>query len=179
MLKKIIQSPAFYLLGITTLLPLASAAQTCDRSCLEALVDTYLDAVVADDPTAVPLSSNVRFTENGQLLEIGDGLWNTMKTKGDYRIFVADVAAQQIGFIGTIAEDHREQDKQTPALLGLRLRLEEGAITEVEQFVARDVAAAERVAALTPRAAFNEAVPAAERMSRADLLKIANMYFIN
>jgi hypothetical protein len=177
MLKKIIQSPAVCVLGITILLPLSSVAQTCDRSCLETLVDTYLDAVIADDPTAAPLSSNVRFTENGQLLEIGDGLWNTMKAKGDYRIFIADVPAQQVAFIGTIAEDNREEDKQTPALLGLRLRLEDGAITEVEQFVARDVAAAERVAALTPRAAFTESVPAAERMSRADLLKTANMYF--
>ncbi len=177
MLKKIIQSPAVYLLGVGALLPFSSLAQNCDRGCLEALVDTYLDAVVANNPSAVPLSQDVRFTENGQQLEIGDGLWNTLKSKGTYRIFVADVPAQQVAFIGTIAEDHREEAKETPSLLGLRLRVEDGVISEVEQFVARDAAAAERVAKLSPRAAFTESVPPAERMSRADLLDTANMYF--
>ncbi len=177
MLKNIIKSPVVYVLGIASLLPLQAFAQTCDRACLEVLVDTYLDAVIANDPAAVPVSPDVRFTENGQRLEIGDGLWNTMKTKGDYRIFVTDVPAQQVTFIGTIGEDHREEGKQNLALIGLRLRLENGGITEVEQFVGRDVAAAERVAALTPRAVFTEAVPAPARMSRADLLKTANMYF--
>ncbi|MES2624774.1 MAG: hypothetical protein V4628_05820 [Pseudomonadota bacterium] len=177
MLKKIIQSPAVCLFGVVALLPLPTLAQSCDRACLEALVDTYLDAVIANDPSAVPLSSDVRFTENGQRLEIGDGLWNTMKSKGEYRIFVTDVPAQQVTFIGTIGEDHREPDKAMPVLIGLRLRLENSEITEVEQFVGRDVNAAEKVAALTPRAAFSETVPANERMSRADLLKTANMYF--
>ena len=177
MLKKIIKSPAVCLLGLAAVLPLSAFAQNCDRACLEALVDTYLDAVIANDPSAAPLSSAVRFTENGQRLDIGDGLWNTLQSKGDYRIFIADVPAQQVAFIGTIGEEHREEGKEMPALIGLRLRLENGEITEVEQFVGRDVAAAEKVAALTPRAAFTESVPAAQRMSRADLLKISNMYF--
>ena len=32
----------------------------------------------------------------GQRLLIGDGLWNTMKAKGDYRLFVTDVPAGQV-----------------------------------------------------------------------------------
>ncbi len=177
MLKKIIKSPVAWLAGLVLLAPIPALAQPCDRACLEALVDTYLDAVIANDPTAVALSSDVRFTENGQRLDIGDGLWNTMKSKGAYRLFVTDVPAQQVTFIGTIGEDHREADKEMPALIGLRLRFENSAITEIEQFVGRDVAAAERVAKLSPRAAFTEVVPAAARMSREDLLKTANMYF--
>jgi hypothetical protein len=177
MLKKIIKSPVAWLAGILLIMPLSVFAQSCDRACLEALVDTYLDAVIANDPAAIPLSDDVRFTENGQRLEIGDGLWNTMQSKGDYRIFVTDVPAQQVAFLGTIGEDHREAGKETPALIALRLRLDGSVISEIEQFVARDVATAERVAALTPRAAFSESVPAAERMSRADLLTTANMYF--
>ena len=60
----------------------AGAAQSaapagCDRACLEGMVERYLDAVVVNDPKAVPLSPNVRFTEDGQRLLIGDGLWNT------------------------------------------------------------------------------------------------------
>ena len=150
----------------------------CNRQCLEGFVDRYLDAVVANDPAAVPLADDVRFTENGQQLRIGDGLWNTLKSKGDYRLFVADVPAGQVAFIGTISEDHRDPGQATGALLGLRLRIENDEIAEIEQFVARDTGAWERVAAMgSPRAAFLEPVPARERMSRTDLIATANQYF--
>ena len=81
---------------------LAHAAD-CDRACLEGFVDRYLDAVVADNPSAVPLAPGVRFTEDGQQLVIGDGLWNTMRAKGKYRLFVTDVPAGQVAFFGSIA----------------------------------------------------------------------------
>lgn len=150
----------------------------CDRGCLEAFVDRYLDAVIDNDPAAVPLAQNVRFTENGQQLKIGDGLWNTLKSKGDYRLFVADVPAGQVGFIGTIEEDHRDPSLGTGALLGLRLRIEDDEISEIEQYVTRDTGAWERVSAMqTPRAAFTEAIPQRERMSRLDLIATANQYF--
>ncbi|HMB74379.1 MAG TPA: hypothetical protein VKQ06_12470 [Gammaproteobacteria bacterium] len=150
----------------------------CDRACLEGFVDRYLDAVIDNDPAAVPLADNVRFTENGQQLLIGDGLWNTMKSKGSYRLFVADVPAGQVGFIGTIEEDHRDPALGTGALLGLRLRIEDDAISEIEQFVARDTGAWERVRAMgTPRPAFTETIPPRERMSRMELIATANKYF--
>jgi hypothetical protein len=151
---------------------------SCDRACLESWVDRYLDAVVADNPPGVPLADNVRFTENGQRLEIGDGLWNSMKSKGTYRLFVTDVPAGRVAFIGTIAEDHANPAMDVPALIALRLKIERGRISEVEQFVARSVDAANRVAALgNPRPAFLETIPANQRMSRADLIATANKYF--
>jgi hypothetical protein len=150
----------------------------CDRACLESFVDRYLDAVIDNEPAAVPLADLVRFTENGQRLAIGDGLWNTMKAKGSYRLFVADVPAGQVGFIGTIEEDHRDPAQSNGALLALRLRIENDEITEIEQFVARDAGAWERVSAMgEPRGAFAEAIPRRERMSRADLIATANTYF--
>ena len=152
-------------------------AQDCDRSCLEGVVDNYLDAVIDNNPAAVPLSDDVRFTENGQQLLVGDGLWRTMKTKGDYRILIADVNAGTVGFMGTIGEDHKEPSEFTPALLSLRLRLENGEITEVEQFVARDEGAAKRLAEATPHFSFTETIPVSERMSREDLITTANKYF--
>lgn len=152
-------------------------AQDCDRACLEGLVDDYLEAVIDNDPAAVPLAEDVRFTENGQRLLIGDGLWNTMKAKGGYRIFVTDVEAGQVAFLGTIAEDHREPDQQTPALLALRLRWEDGAISEVEQMVVRDARAAERVEQATPHPSYTTVVPEDARMSREELIVTANRYF--
>ena len=77
----------------------------CDRACLEGFVDRYLDATIAHDPKLLPLSRNVKFSENGVQLDIGDAHWKTMTAKGPYRIFVTDVEAGQVAFIGTIKEE--------------------------------------------------------------------------
>src|ERR1700730_19016277 len=80
------------------------SATPCDRACLEPFVDKYLDAMVAHDPSKAPFTRGVKFTENGQRLELGDGLWNTMTGKGTFRLFVTDVEAQQVAFLGSITE---------------------------------------------------------------------------
>jgi len=153
-------------------------AADCSRSCLEGFVDRYLDAVIADQPSSVPLAPNVRFTEDGQQLVIGDGLWNTMRAKGHYRLFVSDVPAGQVAFFGTIEEDHRDPDKGTAALIALRLKVRNQQITEIEQIVIRDENASKRVEGLgAPNALYVQAVPAQERMSRSDLIATANKYF--
>ena len=85
-----------------------SHAASCDRACLEGFVDRYFAAVIADDPSAVPLARNVRFTENGQVLPLGEGLWKSMKSAGKYRLAVADPEAGQIALITTVVEDHAD-----------------------------------------------------------------------
>ena len=42
-----------------------------DRACLEGLLDRYVDALVARDPSRLPAAGTVAFTENGQRLENG------------------------------------------------------------------------------------------------------------
>jgi len=153
-------------------------AADCDRACLEGFVDRYLDAVVADNPSAVPLARGVRFTEDGQELPIGDGLWNTLRAKGHYRLFVSDVPAGQVAFFGSIEEDHRDPNQGTPALIALRLKVRNREVTQIEQIVIRDESAGKRVDALgSPSPVYLQAVPTAERMSRADLIATANKYF--
>jgi hypothetical protein len=155
----------------------ASTAEVCNRACLEGFVDRYLDAVVANQPSMVPLAPNVRFTEDGQQLTIGDGLWNTMRAKGRYRLFVTDVPAGQVAFLGSIEEDHRDPQQGTPALLALRLKVRNLQIEHIEQIVIRDEKAGARVNAMTPNPIYLQSVPVSERMSRADLIATANKYF--
>src|SRR5580700_1902050 len=76
----------------------------CDRECLNGFVDQYLDALVKHDTRLVPLAKNVKFTENGQRLDPGDGLWRSMASKGTYRLFVTDTEAGEVAFLGTIRE---------------------------------------------------------------------------
>ena len=155
-----------------------SRAASCDRACLEGWIDRYFAAVVADNPSAVPLAQRVRFTENGQVLPVGEGLWKSMKSAGNYRLAVADPEAGQIALITTVVEDNADPAQGTPALLALRLKVAEGRIAEIEQVLERNPQTAQRVEALgTPRAAFSTAIPAAQRMSRTALIETANKYF--
>lgn len=179
LLRHLIVAGALTLAGTGSAL---AAQQACDRACLEGFVDRYLDAVAANQPASVPLSPNVRFTEDGQRLLIGDGLWNTMKARGKYRLFVTDVPAGQVAFLGTIQEDHREADKFNGSLIALRLRVAGGQITEIEQIVVRPDAANnnrtyDNLEKLGTNPLYLQAVPVNERMSRAELVSQGNKYF--
>jgi len=159
---------------------LASAQGTgpCDRECLNGFVDRYLDALVKHDPTLVPLTRNVKFTENGQRLDPGDGLWRSMAAKGTYRLFVTDTQAGEVAFLGTIREEGRKAGDQVPGVIALRLKVVNRQIPEVETLVVRNERFAQNFEKIgTPNHLFQEAVPPAERMSREDLVKTANMYF--
>jgi len=153
-------------------------APACDRRCLEGWVDRYLDALARHDPAAVPLASGARYTENGQRLAIGDGLWRSVKAKGKYRLVVADTEAQQVALIGTLEGLNPDPTMGTPVLVALRLKIVGNEIAEIEQFIARNGDAAKRVEALgRPHPLFTQPIPEAERMSRADLIATANKYF--
>jgi hypothetical protein len=166
---------------VTTTLLLVSAsavaAPACDRQCLEGFVDRYLDAAIAHQPDKVPLAKGVRFTEDGQLLEIGDGMWRTLRSKGHYRLFVTDVPAGEVAFFGSIEEDNRDPSKGTPAALALRLKVRDQQITQIEQIVIRDEKAGARIDGMTVNPIYLQTVPPGERMSRADMIATANKYF--
>ncbi|HPG40500.1 MAG TPA: hypothetical protein PLP19_04810 [bacterium] len=151
--------------------PISTAAQY-DRAALQSFVDKYLDAVIAHDPAQAPLAATVKFTENGQRLIPGDGLWNTASVRGSYHLYVADPQAGQVGYFGTIRENG------VPAILGLRLKIEKQAISEIETFVVRDTTGAQRLEKLgAPHPVFAQAIPDSERLSRAELITAANKYF--
>jgi hypothetical protein len=158
----------FFMIGIAVA-GIAAAQGKCDRTCLEGLVDQYLDAVMAHDPSKAPINKNAKFTENGQRLELGDGLWRTMTAKGKYRVFVTDVPAGEVGFMGAI------QEAGTPAMIALRLKVDNRRITEAETFIQRSERSANGFDKIGW--AWTEEIPAAQRMSREDLIKTANMYF--
>jgi hypothetical protein len=155
-----------------------SRAASCNRACLEGFVDRYFAAVIADDPAAAPLAQRVRFTENGQVLPLGEGLWKSMKSAGNYRLAVVDADAGQIAVITTVVEDHADPAQGVPALMALRLKVADSRISEIEQILERNPQTAQRVEALgSPRAAFATPIAPNERMSRNELIATADKYF--
>lgn len=168
----------FLLAGISIVLFSCNQVQkpeessSCDRACLENFVNEYINAVIAHDPAKVALAENVKFTENGQRLVPGDGLWNTLTGWGSYKLYVADMETNQIGFIGTIKESH------LTSMIALRLKIENMKISEIETFVARSDSEAVKLENMGPvNPVFLEEIPIAERISRDSLKVIANMYF--
>jgi hypothetical protein len=160
--------------GLLGLLPAAqplalASSRDCDRGCLEGFVDRYLDAMLAHDPGRLPFAPEAKFTENGQRLELGDGLWRTFTGMGGYRMFVTDVASGHVAFLGSITE------AGTPAMLALHLRIRKGQINAAETLVQRNEKSAQGFEEIGYT--WRDEIPARDRMSRADLIRTANLYF--
>ena len=153
--------------------PAAAAAADCDRECLNHFVDQYLDAVVAHDPSKLPLAKNVKFTEDGVRLEPGDGLWATASGVGNYKLYFDEPAAGAAGVFALI------QENGTPAILQARLKVVGMKITEIETLVARKETTAflntDNLTAVRP--VFLETVPPADRPSRAEMVAMVGKYF--
>src|SRR5712671_4542700 len=98
----------------------------CNRACLEGVVDQYLAAVVKHDPKAAPLSEDIKYSENAQVIKVGDGFWKTAQAVGSYRHIFADPESGQVAMMGTMWE------ADATLLMSLRLRIELGRITEAE-----------------------------------------------
>jgi len=105
--------------------------EPCDTQCLNAIADTYMDALVAREPSSVPWAPRVRYTENGVGLMIGEGIWGSARSKRDEVLRVADPSRGSVIWYGVVLEH------DTPAYYGMRLKIENRRVAEVEALVAR------------------------------------------
>jgi hypothetical protein len=148
----------------------------CDRACLEGLIDQYLAAVVAHDPKRLPLSEDVMYTENNQVLKVGDGFWKTAAGVGNYRHIFADPEFGQVALMGTMRE------AGSTLLLSLRLRVELGRITEIESVYFRPGGGGPNNIEAVDKAGKAEdmwfkSIPPAQWLSRQQMISIADAYF--
>ena len=144
----------------------------CPRTCMEGIVDQYLAAMVRHDPSGLPLSKGVRFTENTADIRLGEGLWvGASEVPSTFKVYVVDPASSQVAFYGVMKE------RGQPVQLVLRLKLINGRITEVEHVVARGVRPSAMEYLTTPRPGFLADVPAAERNTREEMINAADNYF--
>jgi hypothetical protein len=158
--------------GTTQAAASKAAPDPCDRTCLKALVDSYLAALVAHDPSRVPLASNLKFVENTVPLHAGDGFWKTATAlPTTFKIYVPDPVTEQVGFIGVMQEGDQTVE------LGLRLKLHKGKIIEAEHLVARQLRPTSLPNLQAPRPGLLAVVPPAERSSHEELLKIGATYY--
>jgi hypothetical protein len=163
----------------------APAQNACDRACLGGMLDRYLAAVVAHDPGKAPLVIGFRQTENAINVVPGKGMWQSATALGKVQRRYFDPVTGQAGYYGTIMEGNEA------AVVTVRLRVENRALTEAEWYIARandpglsgprqpggppaNLHNPEYLAQHPPR---QQAVPAGQRSDRATLGRIVDSYF--
>lgn len=112
-----------------------AASGDCDRECLRGFVTRYLDAMVAHNPSALPLSDKVKFTEDTVEMRLGEGLWKGATGLGVHRQDILDVR-QGVAGSQVIVEEAAEGQSHSVMLM-LRLKVADKKITEVETQVTR------------------------------------------
>jgi len=147
-------------------------AKTCDARCLRASMDQYLNALIKHDASKLPLAKNIKFTENGQVLKLTEGLWKGATSLGAFREYFVDASTGNALFLGVLDESG------APAILAARLKVADGKISEIETIVARKgshpLFTPELMTAADPL--FAATVPEESRVPRARMIEIANLY---
>jgi len=151
---------------------LTACTRPVNRQDLVDLMDRYLEALARNDPSGIPFAGDVKYVENTEEMQIGEGLWETA-TGGttEFRIFVADPVAGQVAFLGVLEENAR------PTIAAVRLKVAGGEITEIDHLVVHSGDQPLNPNMSRVRADLLEPVTDEERVSRERMLEIANSYY--
>jgi hypothetical protein len=164
----------------------------CSRDSLNHLADAYVSAMSAHDPARVHFAKNVRMTENGQIVQVGKGLWQSAGPVSFERK-VLDTGQCALLTQAVL------QENGSNIIVATRLQLAKGRVSEVETLIARpkvaDKDATQKQSyelggksfelfgfspdkvAMEDGDHWNSILPLRERRSREELTKIADSYF--
>jgi hypothetical protein len=158
----------------------ASMPDGCNRACLMTMLNRYLAAVVAHEPTAAPLAVGYRHTENAINIPLGQGVWRSVSGLGPVQRRYSDPDSSQAAYYGIVQEGTRS------AIVTARLRIAHRQIVEAEWYIARDgdpgLPNAKPPNAWNPQGLMARPPPQrilapAERLSREAMIAVANSYY--
>jgi hypothetical protein len=146
----------------------------CRRACLQGLLTTYLAALTAGDAARLPVTADVRFTEDQDSKGLGkEGLWAAKVSLSGYRFDILDVHA------GIAASLVKVQADGQPALLAVRLLTQGRRIAGTESIAVRSRAEGmifKSEAIQTLSTAMAGTPPPAVRDTREAMVAIASHY---
>jgi len=119
----------FRLMSLVLLVCYTSLVQAqigCDRDCLSGHLDTYLDALVNNNPNTVPLAASAKISDNNRLVGLRDAFW----ADAEEIAYRWDIANPRLGDVATEAVVRNTNGNYT--MLMVRLKVANNAITEVE-----------------------------------------------
>ncbi len=154
--------------------PSAVNIPTCDRTCLIDHARDYMKALAAQKPAAAKFAPDVQFTENGVVIPIGKGLWNSISKVAPTGLELADPLTGQAAWFGVVWEHG------IAAIYAMRIHVEDGRINEVETVVHRKTGLPAPFGdpdKVEHDPEFNAVLLPEERRSRARLIAVAQSYF--
>ena len=177
----------------------AKAQSACTRDSLKGIIGQYFSALEAHNPSSLPLAAKVKFTENGVEMPVGEGFWKTAGktllkrdlidtyTCGTHSNVVIEekytapkttAPAPKSAFAGLSAKPPADGTIR-PILYGVRLKVENQQITEIETFVARETEFAFNAANVleTKDQDWESIIPEEERSSRLAMIAAADDYY--
>ena len=104
----------------------------CDRACLTGFIDAYFAALMANDARALPQAARARITENGADKPLADTFWASAEST----VFRFDIVNTRRGDTGTQTVLRNADGTKTMHML--RLKVQNGAITEIETIKANE-----------------------------------------
>ena len=145
----------------------------CTRAELTEALDAYFYALSLRNPAELPVTQDVKFTENGKILQLGQGkLW---PSAGDpkMRRDVLDTAQCAAVTMAVLPRNGRN------AVLGLRIKLKDDLISEIETlYVSPGFFFSSPVVLLNQsQPEWDEILPVKERSTAVALRAYANSYF--
>jgi hypothetical protein len=158
-------------------LPTAIAATdtSCDRLCLKGFADRYFDALAQRDPSRLPVAKNVTFVENGHTLKLGEGHWKA-GAKESFRLELFDPKQGGIGVEAVVPS------VSGPAVMALRLKVENQLITEIEAVLApavneKSFSRPQNLANTKPSYFWTRTIRPSERNSRYEIIAATEGYW--
>jgi len=158
----------------------------CTRDALKGITDKYFAALEAHDPSGVPLAANMRFTENGVQLAVGKGFW---QTAGKPLLKRTLIDTTKCGTYTNAVLEEKFNPKTVgspmaagtirPIIFGVRLRVENRKISEIETIIARESEYIFNAAGVlaTGDQDWESVLPPEQRSSRLAMIAAANDYF--
>lgn len=181
-----------------TLIVLASAqafaqparSGECDRRCLLAFLTEYTEALTDNNVVRLAVSTTVRVTSNGEVVNLGKGqVWGPARRLPYRQAFVDPLSGAAVfyGIVTTGARPARTGARPQGEAAAehwwfyvVRLKVEQQRITEVEEVSYEPPAGgfgANPASLSLPDRIFDAWLPQSERVSRQQLFDIANKYF--
>ncbi len=170
-----------------------AGSSPCDRECLYKFVDQFFGALGMHNPYGVAMAPEIKYTENGQIVKPGEGMWKTFSHRGTYRVYLADPSKGAVGFYG----DFSEYNGTLLGVMAVRFKVQDRRIAEVEVITSREelrpagglgantagimtpklIDELDPKAFVSPDVALLEPVDAAARTPREQLIAATNGYF--
>lgn len=168
--------PIFIAITVCLLAFLSQTANAqCTRESLSRLVGNYLAALSANDVARLSVANDLKYTENGRIMNAGDGFW---QTAGEVTFSRSAIDVEQCG---TLTQAVVEEDgMDVPTIYGMRLRVNDsGDLVDIESYLARSAEFFQNPAGVPEEDGddWEALIEPGERSSREDMIAAANAYF--